>query len=87
MDFLFDARARGDKSGAYLFLPDGPGRVKEMSNPLVRIVEGKILSYVEVHQPWNVHVVSLKNSPGVDGTGLQIENICLLYTSPSPRDS
>jgi len=41
-------------------------------------VEGKILSYVEVHQPWNVHVVSLKNSPGVDGTGLQIENIVSL---------
>jgi len=70
----YGTKRSGDKSGAYLFLPDGPGKVKPLNNPLVRIVEGKISSYVEVHQPWNKHTVTIVNSPGVDGTALQIEN-------------
>jgi len=65
----------GDKSGAYLFMPDGPAKVlRPTEKPLVRIVEGKVLSYVEVFTPWMRHVVTLKSSPGPDGTGIQINN-------------
>merc|ERR1712130_187013 len=44
----YGTRTRGDKSGAYLFLPDGPGKPKKLLNPLVRVVEGKLRSSVTV---------------------------------------
>jgi len=70
----YGTRSRGDKSGAYLFLPDGPGREKKLMNPVVRVVEGKLRSTVTVVQKWMKHIVILNKSPGVDGTGLMIEN-------------
>jgi len=70
----YGTRTRGDKSGAYLFLPDGPGKPKKLLNPLVRVVEGKLRSSVTVVQRWVRHIVVLNSSPGVDGTGLMIEN-------------
>jgi len=70
----YGTKSRGDKSGAYLFLPDGPGKVRNLHSPLVRIVEGKLRSSVTVHQKWIRHIVILNSSPGVDGTGLMIEN-------------
>ena len=60
----YGTRRSGDKSGAYLFLPDGPARVIPTEGPLVRIVEGKVLSYLEVVLPFAVHTVTLKSSPG-----------------------
>eukprot|EP00090_Calanus_glacialis_P032783 TRINITY_DN5430_c0_g1_i1.p1 TRINITY_DN5430_c0_g1~~TRINITY_DN5430_c0_g1_i1.p1 ORF type:complete len:555 (-),score=152.24 TRINITY_DN5430_c0_g1_i1:333-1997(-) len=75
LEFMeYGTKARGDKSGAYLFMPDGPGKVKKLSSPLVRIVEGKLRSSVTVVQKWITHIVILNSSPGVDGTGLMIEN-------------
>ena len=72
----YGTKSRGDKSGAYLFLPDGAGKARKLNSPLVRIVEGKLRSTVTVHQPWIRHIVILNNSPGTDGTGLTV--ICLI---------
>ncbi|TRY68325.1 hypothetical protein TCAL_04678 [Tigriopus californicus] len=75
LDFIiYGTRKSGDKSGAYLFLPDGPSKVMKVESPVVRVIQGKILSYVEVFLPFCRHIVALKSSPGEDGTGLQIEN-------------
>jgi len=75
LEFItYGTRPRGDKSGAYLFLPDGPGRPRKLVNPLVRIIKGKIMSYVEVEVGWNKHRATLVNSPGVDGTSIQLMN-------------
>ena len=60
----YGTRRSGDKSGAYLFLPDGPAKVIPTEGPLVRIVEGKVLSYIEVVLPFAIHTVTLKSSPG-----------------------
>ena len=70
----YGTRKSGDKSGAYLFLPDGKAKVMSIGAPKVKIVEGKLLSYVEVFLPFCKHRVTLKSSPGVDGTGLHINN-------------
>lgn len=70
----YGTRRSGDKSGAYLFLPDGMAQVMPVENPYVRIIEGKIVSYVQVRLPYVKHTVTLKSSPDVDGTGLQIDN-------------
>ncbi len=62
----YGTRSKGLKSGAYLFLPDGEAKAIPIeSKPLVRIVQGKLLSYVEVHLPFVKHVVTLKSSPGM----------------------
>merc|ERR1712200_222767 len=45
-----------------------------LKQPTVRIVQGNIMSYVEVVTSWNKHKVLLLNAPGVDGTGLHIHN-------------
>ena len=64
LDFI--NRPRGDKSGAYLFLPDGEARVIQAERPKVKVVEGKVISYVEVFLPFAKHVVTLKTSPGAN---------------------
>jgi len=38
------------------------------------VIEGKIRSQVEVVTPWVKHIVTINSSPGVDGTGIQVEN-------------
>lgn len=70
----YGTRRSGDKSGAYLFLPDGAAKVMAVERPYVRVIQGKIVSYVQVHLPYVKHTVTLKSSPDVDGTGLQIDN-------------
>ena len=76
---VYGTRPRGDKSGAYLFLPDGEARPLGVNKPLVRIIEGKLVSYVEVHMPQITHKVTLRSSPGPDGTGLLISNTVDLH--------
>ena len=66
----YGTRRSGDKSGAYLFLPDGPARPMPTEGPLVRIVEGKVVSYIEVVLPFAIHTVTLKSSPGRDLTSI-----------------
>lgn len=39
----YGARSRGERSGAYLFLPDGPGSVVQLQDPVIRIVQGKLM--------------------------------------------
>merc|ERR1712223_588618 len=70
----YGTRPRGDKSGAYLFMPDGEAKPFRVRTPLVRIIEGKLVSFVEVFTPAFTHKVFLRSSPGPDGTGLLITN-------------
>lgn len=66
------ARYTTHKSGAYLFLPNGPAKPIPISDPpLIRIIEGKIMSQVQVHLPWVLHIVTLFSSPGWFGFPLQ----------------
>lgn len=55
-------------------IADGPGKRRPLARQTVKVVEGKLRSCVTVTDTWIRHVVCLHNSPGVDGTGLRIEN-------------
>ena len=46
-------------------MPDGDASVIQVRSPLVRIIEGKVISYVEVHTSFAKHTVTLKSSPGM----------------------
>jgi len=70
----YGTKRSGDKSGAYLFLPDGEGRVRKLSRARVRVVRGNIKSYVQISSEWNAHRATVINSPGIEGTSIHIEN-------------
>lgn len=64
-----------DKSGAYLFMPDGPAKAVITTSPLIRVVKGRILTEVHVFLDKIFHVVRIKNVPGVDGSAVEVSNV------------
>lgn len=66
--YRYGVRDTVEKSGAYLFLPDGDASAVRTENTLVKIVEGPIYSAVIVELPFVQHTVTLYNTAG---------NICL----------
>ncbi|XP_076439232.1 alpha-mannosidase 2x-like [Babylonia areolata] len=72
---LYGTTKARDKSGAYLFLPDGTGEVVNGKKQQIRITRGPIVSEVRVFTPYVEHVVRLINTPGVDGLSLDMHNI------------
>ncbi|XP_076046169.1 alpha-mannosidase 2-like isoform X2 [Oratosquilla oratoria] len=64
-----------ETSGAYLFLPDKDAVPIDMSNTLLKVIRGPLLSRAIVIIQNVAHNLLVKNSPGVDGMGLDIVNI------------
>ncbi|XP_071942365.1 alpha-mannosidase 2-like [Antedon mediterranea] len=64
-----------DKSGAYLFMPDGDAQPLQTDRPFIRVIRGQLLSEVHVIIDKVSHIVRLPKSAGVDGCSLEIENI------------
>lgn len=76
LDFLHYSTSHGrDKSGAYLFLPDGEAETIKITKPKVLIIEGKLKSEVIVKFPSVEHSVILYNSGGPDDLGIEIRNL------------
>ncbi|BFZ14084.1 hypothetical protein BsWGS_17122 [Bradybaena similaris] len=77
MDFIQYGTVRAlDKSGAYLFLPDGDATPLLNTKPsMVRIIKGPITSEVHVITQYVQQVVRLHNSPGTDGSSVDVYNI------------
>nr|CAD7399005.1 unnamed protein product [Timema cristinae] len=71
----YSARPGKERSGAYLFLPDGQAVMLTLDRPLVMVVEGPLLSQVRVLLPEVQHYITLYNTPGVDSLGLEVNNI------------
>ncbi|KAL1122794.1 hypothetical protein AAG570_003120 [Ranatra chinensis] len=61
------ARPGLERSGAYLFLPEGEAEIINVNNPSVTIVEGKLMSQVIVR------LTNIVHSP--DSHGLEIQNV------------
>ncbi|CAG9763918.1 unnamed protein product [Ceutorhynchus assimilis] len=68
------AQRQNDRSGAYLFLPDGDATELKVENAVVNTIEGPILSSVTVQLPYVLHKAVLYNTPGADGLGIEIQN-------------
>ncbi|EDV93140.1 alpha-mannosidase 2 [Drosophila grimshawi] len=56
----YGTRVHGDKSGAYLFLPNGPATAIVGNPPVVLVSEGKLESYVSVGLPHVIHQTVLR---------------------------
>ncbi|KAH9509722.1 Alpha-mannosidase 2x [Bulinus truncatus] len=71
-----------EKSGAYIFLPDGEAKPLLTSKPLlIRIIKGPITSEAHVVTQYIQHIARLHNSPGTDGASVDISNIVDIRTT------
>ncbi|KAL0968420.1 hypothetical protein UPYG_G00266640 [Umbra pygmaea] len=69
----YGTRSSKDKSGAYLFLPDGKAKpYSQKEPPVVRVVEGPLFSEVVALYQHFQQTVRIHNVPGVDGLSLDI---------------
>lgn len=65
-----------DKSGAYLFLPDGPGQpYVSLRPPFVRVTRGRIYSDVTCFLEHVTHKVRLYHIQGIEGQSMEVSNI------------
>ncbi|XP_062317922.1 alpha-mannosidase 2x isoform X1 [Osmerus eperlanus] len=74
MQFVtYGTRTSKDKSGAYLFLPDGKAKpYSQREPPVVRVVEGPLFSEVVTHYQHFEQTVRIHNVPGVDGLSVDM---------------
>uniref|UniRef100_A0A663MPP5 Alpha-mannosidase n=1 Tax=Athene cunicularia TaxID=194338 RepID=A0A663MPP5_ATHCN len=83
---VYGTRTSKDKSGAYLFLPDGEAKVQGpplRDPPVVRVTEGPLFSEVASYYQHVQTVVRLYNVPGVEGLSLDLS--CLVDIPIQPR--
>ncbi|XP_042238081.1 alpha-mannosidase 2x-like isoform X2 [Homarus americanus] len=64
-----------ETAGAYLFLPDKEAVPVPMGQPPVVLMQGSIMSTLSTQLKDILHTVKIKNSPGVDGMGIDITNL------------
>ncbi|XP_068781160.1 alpha-mannosidase 2 isoform X1 [Struthio camelus] len=65
-----------DKSGAYLFLPDGDAKPYVFTDPPpVRVTHGRIFSEVVCFFPHVTHTMRLYKVQGLEGQSLEVSNI------------
>ncbi|XP_066523679.1 alpha-mannosidase 2x isoform X1 [Hoplias malabaricus] len=74
--FTYGTRPSKDKSGAYLFLPDGNAKpYTQRDPPIVRVVEGPLFAEVVTYYQHFQQTVRIHNVPGVDGQSLDITTL------------
>lgn len=62
--YRYGARHTAERSGAYLFLPDGDAVPLHIESTVVKVIQGPILSSVIVQIPYILHSVTLYNTEG-----------------------
>ncbi|KAM8861457.1 alpha-mannosidase 2x isoform 2-T2 [Synchiropus picturatus] len=73
---IYGTRPSKDKSGAYLFLPDGNAKpYTHKEPPVVRVVEGPLFSEVVANYQHFQQTIRIHNVPGVDGLSLDITTV------------
>ncbi|XP_060083773.1 alpha-mannosidase 2x-like [Ylistrum balloti] len=71
----YGTRGSKEKSGAYLFMPDGHGKPLDGVIPVIRIMRGPAVSEVTVYTRNVQHTLRLYNSPGTDGMVVDMSNL------------
>ncbi|CAJ0944081.1 unnamed protein product [Ranitomeya imitator] len=77
MEFLiYGTRTSKDKSGAYLFLPDGDAKLYTPKDPpVVRVIEGPFISEVTCHFQHVQQTMRVYNLPGTDGLSVDMSSL------------
>ncbi|XP_036436194.1 alpha-mannosidase 2 isoform X1 [Colossoma macropomum] len=76
VEFLcYGTTSKKDKSGAYLFLPDGEAtKCSPSQPPVIRVTKGPVFSEVTTTFTHVTHTLRLYNIHGVDGQAVEISN-------------
>uniref|UniRef100_A0A1A7YVL4 Alpha-mannosidase n=1 Tax=Iconisemion striatum TaxID=60296 RepID=A0A1A7YVL4_9TELE len=70
---VYGTRPSKDKSGAYLFLPDGKAKpYNQKEPPVVRVAEGPLFSEVVAQHQHFQQTVRIHNVPGVEGLSIDM---------------
>ncbi|KAK6322720.1 hypothetical protein J4Q44_G00075120 [Coregonus suidteri] len=65
-----------DKSGAYLFLPDGEAKIYTPARPpVIRVTKGSVFSEITTNFDHVTHTLRLYNVQGVEGQAVEICNL------------
>ncbi|XP_064595881.1 alpha-mannosidase 2-like [Liolophura sinensis] len=72
---MYGVKMAKDKSRAYLVLTDGEVQSVAIFKPFIRVLRGPLMSEFKVMLSNVEHVVRLQNSPGTDGSSVEIHNI------------
>ncbi|XP_053263598.1 alpha-mannosidase 2 [Podarcis raffonei] len=77
MEFVwYGTTSNRDKSGAYLFLPDGDAKPYVFSDPpIIRVTHGRIFSEVTTFFHHLTHTIRLYKVHGLEGQSLEVSNI------------
>ncbi|PVD26177.1 hypothetical protein C0Q70_13846 [Pomacea canaliculata] len=70
-----------DKSGAYIFLPDGPAKEQDIKYPPMVVLKGPIMWSVLTVLPGVLHEVTLYNVSGSLDAGVHVKNLVNLADS------
>lgn len=77
----YGTTSKDDKSGAYLFMPDGEAKDIELTDekgikttPLLRFIRGPVVSELQVVMPQVIHIVRVYHGSGMDSQSIEIEN-------------
>ncbi|XP_021376985.1 alpha-mannosidase 2x-like [Mizuhopecten yessoensis] len=71
----YGTRGSKEKSGAYLFMPDGHGKPLNGVIPVMRVMRGSVVSEVTVYTRHVQHTLRVYNSPGTDGMVIDMSNL------------
>lgn len=64
-----------DKSGAYIFLPNGPAQIVDQIQPKIMITFGPLLNEVQTVLPMVTQTVTMYDTSGSKGGAVHIENV------------
>lgn len=77
----YGTTTKEDKSGAYLFLPDGDAADMKVTDekgratgPLLRYIDGPVMSELQVVTTEVMHIIRISRTAGVDAQSVEIEN-------------
>lgn len=77
----YGTTSKKEKSGAYIFLPDGDAKNMDITDesgkatgPLLRYIEGPVVSELQVVTTEVVHIIRISRTAGLDSQSVEIEN-------------
>ena len=75
LTYTSNFNSRDDRSGAYLFIPNGPAKLfSDMNNPKVFVIRGELISRFCASYKFLTHCTSVLHTRSIEAMSVQFEN-------------
>ena len=75
LTYTSNFNSRDDRSGAYLFIPNGPGKLfTDLKNPKVFVIKGKLISKICARFKFLTHCSSVLHTKSIEAMSVHFEN-------------